>query len=95
MNKVSDVLAKRFSQDPLEIYFSKHPPGASINKLSLLYQKVFKPIATGKVRDENINFESNRTSSMSEKNKQNNPYGLQRFQAAIRYLAIIPTQKAS
>ena len=46
MNKVSDVLAERFSQDPLEIYFSKHPPGASINKLPLLYQKVFKPIAT-------------------------------------------------
>ena len=30
-------------------------------------QKVFKPIATGKVRDENVNFESNRTSSMSGK----------------------------
>ena len=30
-------------------------------------QKVFKPIVTGKVRDENINFESNRTSLMSEK----------------------------
>ena len=30
-------------------------------------QKVFKPIATGKVRDENINFESDRSSSMSEK----------------------------
>ena len=30
-------------------------------------QKVFKLIATGKVRDENINFESNRTSSVSEK----------------------------
>ena len=30
-------------------------------------QKLFKPIATGKVEDENINFESNRTSSMLEK----------------------------
>ena len=30
-------------------------------------QKVFKPIAAGKVRDENINFESDRTSLMSEK----------------------------
>ena len=30
-------------------------------------QKEFKPIATGRVRDKNINFESNRTSSMSEK----------------------------
>ena len=29
MHKVSYVLAERFSQDPLEIYFSKHyPPGA-------------------------------------------------------------------
>ena len=50
MNKVSDVLAERFSQDPLEIYFCKHPPGASIDELPLLYQKVFKPIATGRVR---------------------------------------------
>ena len=30
-------------------------------------QKVFKPIATGIVRDENINFELDRTSSTSEK----------------------------
>ena len=30
-------------------------------------QKVFKPIAMGKVRDKNINFESDRTSSMLEK----------------------------
>ena len=77
MNKVSDMLAERFSQDPLETYFCKqHPPGAWINKLPLYEfgyaktfrnQKVFKPIATGKVRDENINFESNRTSSVSEK----------------------------
>ena len=29
MNKVSDVLSERFSQDPLEAYFWKqHPPGA-------------------------------------------------------------------
>ena len=29
MHKVSDVLAERFSQDPLETYFCKqHPPGA-------------------------------------------------------------------
>ena len=34
---------------------------------------VFKPIATGNVRDENINFESDRTSSMSEKTKQSLP----------------------
>ena len=29
MNNVSDVMAQRFSQDPLETYFCKqHPPGA-------------------------------------------------------------------
>ena len=61
------MLAERFSQDRLDIYFCKHPPGALIDKLPLLYQKVFKPIATGKVRDENINFESNRTNSVLEK----------------------------
>ena len=34
MNKVSDVLAGRFIQDPLETYFcKKHPPGAGIDKL--------------------------------------------------------------
>ena len=69
MNKVSDVLAERFSQDPLETYFCKqHPPGAWINKLPLYdfgyaknfrSQQVFKSIATGKARDENIHFESN------------------------------------
>ena len=77
MNKVLDVLPKRFSQDPLETYFSKlHPPGARIDKLRLYdfgyaktfqNQKLFKPIAIGKVRVENTNFESNRTSSMSGK----------------------------
>ena len=77
MNKVSDVLPERFSQDPLETYFCKrHPFGAWINKLPLhnfgyvktfWKQKVFKQIATGKVRNENIKFVSNRTSSMSEK----------------------------
>ena len=77
MNKVSDVLTERFSQDPLESYFcKKHPPGTSKVKLPLCdfsyantfwIQNVFKPISTVKVRDENINFESDRTSSMSEK----------------------------
>ena len=72
MNKVSD-----FSQDPLETYFCKQrPPGVWINKLPLYdfgyaktfrNQKVFKPIAAGRVRDENINFEPFRTISMSEK----------------------------
>ena len=32
-----------------------------------------KPIATGKVRDENINFESDRTSSISEKIQTKQP----------------------
>ena len=63
MHKVSYFLAERFSQDPLETYFCKqHPLGASKDKLPLndfnftntfWYQKVFKPITTGKVRDEN------------------------------------------
>ena len=36
MNKVSDVFAERFSQDPLETYFCKqHPPGAWKDKLPL------------------------------------------------------------
>ena len=74
MNKVSDVLAARFSQDPLETYFCKQqPPGAWIDKPHLYdyryaktfrKQKAFKPIATGKVRY----FESNRTSSVLEQN---------------------------
>ena len=77
MNKVSDVLAERFSRDPLETYFCKQrPPGAWKDKLPLYdfgyantfwNQKVFKPIAAGKVRDKNINFESHRTSLMSRK----------------------------
>ena len=75
--KVSDVLDERFSQDPLESYFCKqHPPGAWKDKLPLYdygytntfkNQIAFKPTATGKVRDENINFESDGTSSMSKK----------------------------
>ena len=74
MNKGADVLTEIFSQDPLETYFWKqHPPGAWIDKLPLYdfgyvktfrNQKVSKAIATGKVKDENIDFESNRTSSM-------------------------------
>ena len=51
-------------------------------------------IAAGKVRDENINFESHRTSSMSRKKyKHNNRCYFQKFQAAIRYLAINATSK--
>ena len=59
-------------------------------------KKIFKSIAAGNVRDENINFESDRTSSMSEKKyKQSNPCYLQKFQAAIRYLTINLTQHVS
>ena len=99
--KVQNMLAERFSQDPLETYFYKHPLGAGIDKLPLYdfgyakafrKQKVFKPITSGKVRDENTNFESNRTSSMSEKYKQNYPCNLQEFQAAIRYLTTVSYQ---
>ena len=97
MNKVSDVFAERFSQGLLETFFCKQcPPGDWIVKLPIYdfvktfqNQKVFKPIATGKVKDENINFEPYRTSSMSKKYKQNNPGYLQEFQAAIIYLTII------
>ena len=77
MHKVSYVLAEKFSQDPLETYFcQKHSPGVGKDKLPLYdfgyantfrNQKVLKPIVTGKVRDENIKFESDRTSSVSEK----------------------------
>ena len=77
MNKFSGVLAERFSQDLLESYFCKqHPPRAWKDELppydsgyanTFRIQKLLKPIAAGKVRDENINFESDRTISMSEK----------------------------
>ena len=69
------MLTERFSQHPLETYFCKqHPAAASKDKLphydldyanTFRNQKVFKPIVTGKVRDKK--FESDRTSSMSEK----------------------------
>ena len=90
------MLTERFIQGPLETYFYKQRPSeAWIDKLPLYdfgyaktfrSQKVFKPITTGKLSDENINFESNRTSSMSEKYKQSNSCYLQKFQATIRYL---------
>ena len=36
MNKVSDVMVERFSQDPLETYFYKqHPPGTWKDKIPL------------------------------------------------------------
>ena len=75
MHKVLYVLIKRFGQDPLETYFCKqHPHGPWKDKLPLYNvdyannfrnQKLFKPVATGKVGDKNL--ESDRTSSLSEK----------------------------
>ena len=49
-------MSERFCQNPVESYAN-----------TFRNQKIFKPIATGKVRDENINFVSGRTSLMSEK----------------------------
>ena len=62
----SYMLAERFGQDPLEIYFCKRdPPGAWKDNLPFYgyakcfwNQKVFKPVTTGNVRDENIKFQS-------------------------------------
>ena len=69
MHKVLYVLTERFCQDPVENYFGKQrSSGARKDKPSLYdfgynddntirNHKVFKPIATGNVRDEQINFE--------------------------------------
>ena len=85
MHKVSYVLAERFSQDPLETYFRKQHPSGAKDKLPLYdfgyanifgNQKVFKPISTGKVRDENIVFDSDQC---RKQYKQNNPCYLQKF----------------
>ena len=85
MHKVSYVLAERFSQDPLETYFRKQHPSGAKDKLPLYdfgydnifgNQKVFKPISTGKVRDENIVFESDQC---RKQYKQNNTCYLQKF----------------
>ena len=43
MTKVSDVLAERFRQNPLEIHVCKqHPPGGWVDKLPLLCQDFSK-----------------------------------------------------
>ena len=103
MYKVLYKLAERFSQDPLEMYFcEQHLPGAWKDNLPLYdfdyastfwNQKIFKPIATGNVRDENIMFESDRTGSMSEKIKAEqsllSPKVLSRHQNVV----IKPTQQ--
>ena len=68
MHKVSYVLAERFCQDPLENYFGKQRSSGARKDNPSLYefgsndntirnQKVFKPISTGNIRDEHINFE--------------------------------------
>ena len=79
MHKVSYVLAERLSQDSLETYFGKqHPSGACKDNLPLYItlvmttlfvrkQNVFKPTATGNVRDENINFETDTESVQCRK----------------------------
>ena len=102
MHKVSYELAKRFSQDLLETYICKqHSSGK--DKLPLCdfnytntfrNQKVFKPIATGKARDENL--ESDRTCSMSEKIQTTILAIFKSFkQPLYRYLAIKKTQQVS
>ena len=69
------MLAEKFSQDSLETFFCKHcPPGAWKDNL-VLYdfgyfntfwnQKVLKPIAIFSIRDENINFAYDRSSSIT------------------------------
>ena len=68
MHKISYVLTERFCQDPLENNFGKECSSGARTDNSSLYdfgyndntirnQKVFKPIATGNVRDEHISFE--------------------------------------
>ena len=68
IHKVLYVLTERFCRDPLENYFGKQRSSGALKDNPSLYdfgyngntirnQKVFKPIATGNVRDEHINFE--------------------------------------
>ena len=63
MHKVSYVLTERFCQDPLENDVlgtrkdSRYICDSGYNDNTIRNQKVFKPIATRNVRDENINFE--------------------------------------
>ena len=69
MHEVLYKLAERFSQEPLETYF---PNYILLSLYDFGYVNTFwnqiasKPIATASVRNENINFESYRASSMSE-----------------------------
>ena len=71
MHKVSYVLTKRLYQDPLENYFGEQRSSGARKENPSIYdfgyndntirnQKVFKPIATGNVRDEHLNFDTNK-----------------------------------
>ena len=70
MHKVLYKLAERFSQEPLETYFANN---IFLSLCDFGYVNTFwnqiasKPIAAESVRNENINFDSDRTSSRSEK----------------------------
>ena len=79
MHKVSYVVTERLCQDPLENYFGKQSSSEARKDNPSLYdfdyndntirkQKVFKPIATGNVRGEHINFEID-TESVQFRNK--------------------------
>ena len=61
------------SKDPLETYFVNN---ILLSLYDFRYDNTFwnqiapKPIATGSVRDKNMNFDSDRTSSMSERKQR-------------------------
>ena len=55
-------------------------------------QKVLKPIAAVNVREENISFESDRTSATLENIQTNNSLS---SKVSSRYLGIKPTQQVS
>ena len=84
MHKVSYWLTERFCQDPLENYIGKQRSSGACKDKPSLYdygyndnnirnQKAFKPIATGNIRDEHINFEiDTEPVPYRKKHKQNN-----------------------
>ena len=68
MHKVSYMLTERFCQDPLENYFGKQRSSEvriespslydfGYNDNTIRNQNVFKPMATGNLHEEHINFE--------------------------------------
>ena len=92
MDKVSYVLTVRSGQDSLETCFcKKYLPGAWKDNLPLYdfgcnntfwNQIAFKPITAGSVRDENINFGSDRTSLMPEKIQVNQSLRSSKFSSS-------------